>query len=142
MPIKLKSIQDIATKWSKRAAAAAPEYQAGIQSPKADWATETKNSEGAYQAGVQDSIARGAFGKGVQSAGTEKWSRKSLAVGPARYGTGVNAAQSDYATQFQPYADALQRVTLPPRGRRGDPSNVERVRQIATALHSQKTGSA
>jgi hypothetical protein len=140
MDIKLKSVADIATKWAKRAAAAAPDYQAGIQAPKVDWAQATKAADGAYQAGVQDSISRGAFSKGVTKAGTEKWSRKSIAVGPSRYGTGVNAAQTDYSSNFAPYVDALQRVSLPARGRRGDPANIERVRQIATALHSQKTG--
>jgi len=142
MAIKLKSIGDIASKWTKRASAAAPEYQAGVQAPSKDWATEAKAAEPAYQAGVQDAIGRGAFGKGVGKVGSEKWSRKALAVGPARYGQGVTAGQTDYSGNFAPYRDALERVSLPQRGRKGDPANIERVRQIATALHSQKTGGA
>ncbi len=140
MAIKTKAIADVSTKWAQRASAASPDYQRGISAPGKDWATETKASEGAYQAGVQDAVGRGAFGKGVSKAGSEKWSRKSLAVGPARYGPGVTAATSDFAAEFGPYNDALGRIALPARGKRGDPANIERVRTIATALHSQKTG--
>jgi hypothetical protein len=140
MAIKTKPIADVATKWASRASAAAPEYQKGLQSPSKDWATEAKAAEPAYQAGVQDAISRNAFGKGVSRAGSEKWSRKALAVGPGRYGQGVTAGTQDYTTDFGPYLDALGRISLPTRGKRGDPANIERVRTIATALHSQKTG--
>lgn len=140
MAIKTKPIADVAQKWSNRASAAAPDYQKGITAPGKDWATETKASEQAYGAGVQDAIGRNAFGKGVSRAGSEKWQRKSLAVGPARYGQGVQAATQDFSADFGPYLDAMGRISLPPRGKRGDPANIERVRTIATALHSQKTG--
>lgn len=140
MAIKLKPIADVAAKWARRASAAGPDYEAGIRAPKEDWATAAKNAEAAFEAGIQDAISRKAFGKGVSKAGTEKWSRKALAVGPARYGPGVTAAQPDYASEFGPFRDALERIVLPARGRRGDPANIERVRTIATALHSQKTG--
>jgi hypothetical protein len=142
MAIKTKSIADVATKWASRASAASPDYQRGIQAPSKDWGSEAKAAEPAYQAGVQDAMSRGAFGKGVSRAGTEKWQRKSLAVGPSRYGPGVTAATSDFTADFGPYLDALGRISLPARGKRGDPANIERVRTIATALHSQKTGQA
>jgi len=138
--IKTKPIADVAAKWAQRASNAAPDYQKGIQAPSKDWGTEAKAAEPAYQAGVQDAMSRGAFGKGVSKAGTEKWQRKALAVGPSRYGPGVTAATSDFTADFGPYLDALGRIALPARGKRGDPANIERVRTIATALHSQKTG--
>jgi len=138
--IKTKPIADVAQKWANRASAAAPDYQKGVQAPSKDWATEAKAAEQAYQAGVQDAVGRGAFGKGVTKAGSEKWQRKALAVGPARYGQGVTAGTPDYNAGEGPYLDALGRISLPTRGKRGDPANIERVRTIATALHSQKTG--
>jgi hypothetical protein len=142
MAIKTKSIAEVTAKWNTRAAAAAPDYQKGIQAPAEDWGTNTKAAETAYEAGVQGSIARKAFGRGVTKAGTEKWQRKSQAVGPARYGQGVSAGQQDYQSEFGPYLDVIGRVALPPRGMRGDPNNLERVRVIANALHTQKTGAA
>ena len=140
MAIATKSITDVATKWGKRASAASPEYEAGIKAPSKDWGAQAKAAEPAFQAGIQDAISRGAFGKGVTKAGTEKWQRKAVAVGPTRYGPGVTASTSDFTANFGPYLDALGRIALPTRGKRGDPANIERVRTIATALHSQKTG--
>ena len=140
MAIKLKPIADIATKWVRRASAAGPDWESGIRAPKEDWGTATRNAEPAFEAGVQNAVSRKAFGKGVTKAGSEKWSRKALAVGPARYAPGINAGQTDFSTEFAPFRDALERVVLPARGMRGDPANVERVRTIATALHSQKVG--
>lgn len=142
MAITTKSVADVSAKWANRASAAAPDYQKGIAAPTKDWATATKSAEPAYQAGVQDAVGRGAYGKGVAKAGTEKWQRKAQAVGPARYGQGVTAGTQDYTAAEGPYLDALGRIALPTRGKRGDPANIERVRTIATALHSQKTGTA
>lgn len=140
MALKLKSISEITSKWMRRAAASGPDYEAGLRSPKTDWASETKAAEGAFEAGIQDAISRKAFGKGVNDAGTEKWQRKALAVGPARYPSGVAAAEGDFNSGFGPYRDAIERIVLPTRGRRGDPANIERVRAIADALHRQKVG--
>lgn len=140
MALKLKSISEITTKWMRRAAASGPDYEAGVRSPKEDWASETTAAKAAYEAGVADAIGRDAFVKGVREAGTEKWQRKTLAVGPARYPTGVAAAESDYNAGFGPYRDAIERIVLPARGRRGDPANIERVRAIADALYKQKVG--
>jgi hypothetical protein len=140
MEIKLKPISDIATKWVRRAGAAAPDYDAGVRNPKTDWMAQTVAAEGAFEAGISDAIGRKAFSKGVRGAGSEKWSRKTLAVGPARYPQGVSAATGDFATGFGPYRDALERIALPARGRHGDPANLERVRAIADALHGMKVG--
>lgn len=140
--LKLKAMSEIADKWRRRAGAASADYEAGIKSPKEDWASETIAAESAYEAGVTDAIGRKAFGKGVREAGSEKWSRKALAVGPARYTQGVSISEPDYSAGFGPYRDAIERIVLPARGRRGDPANIERVRAIADALHGQKVGRA
>ena len=140
MALTIKPVADIQKKYAQRAQAAAPDYQAGVQNPKADWATNAKAAEPAYQAGVQDAISRGAYGKGVNKAGTQKQQQKAATLGAQRYGPGVAAGAGDYATGVGPYLDTLQRIALPQRGRRGDPANVERVRTIANALHAQKTG--
>lgn len=142
MAIKLKPIADITTKWGRRAAAAGPDLEAGLRNPKTPWAEATKAAEAAQEAGVQDAISRKAFAKGVTKAGDEKWQRKALALAPSRYGPGINAAQSDYSTGFAPYRDALERIALPQKGRKGAPENIERVRVIASALRSQKVGGA
>ena len=138
--ITLKPIGDISAKWARRASAAGPDYQAGVSSPKRSWSAQAKIAEPAFEAGLADAISRKAFGRGVTKAGDEKWSRKTLAVGPARYPSGVAAGAPDYQAEFGPYRDAIERVSLPTKGRRGDPANLERVRAIADALHSLRVG--
>ena len=138
MAITVKPIDAIAKKFVTRAGAAATDYQAGIQAPRQDWATATEGAATTYAAGVQAAIGRNAFAKGVANAGTAKWQRKALTVGPVRYTQGVQAAQGDYASKFAPYRDVLSNINLPPRAPKGDPANINRVAAIASALHSKK----
>ncbi len=138
MAITVKPIDAIAKKYVTRAGAAATDYQSGIQAPRQDWATATEGAATTYAAGVQAAIGRNAFARGVANAGTAKWQRKALAVGPTRYTQGVQAAQGDYASKFAPFRDVLSNLNLPPRAPKGDPANINRVASIAQALHSKK----
>lgn len=138
MAITVKPIDAIAKKYVTRAGAAASDYQSGVQAPRQDWATATESASTTYAAGVQAAIGRNAFSRGVAAAGTAKWQRKALAVGPTRYTQGVQAAQGDYASKFAPFRDVLSNLNLPPRAPKGDPANINRVAAIAQALHSKK----
>jgi len=138
--MRIKSISEIAKKWSEVTPGRTEYYKDGIQSPKEDWEDATAGAEGAYEAGVTDAISRKAFGSGVRDAGTEKWKRKALEIGVSRWGPGVRAAGDDYSKGFAPYRDVIESVSLPPRGRKGDPRNYERVAAIGKALHDKKIG--
>lgn len=130
----------IAQKWQRKAAAAAPDYSNGIANPREDWATKTAQSSQAWAAGVQRAAANNSFQSGVQEAGTEKWKRNAMQKGPARFAQGVQAAQQDYAQGVNKYLDVIESTQLPPRGPKGDPSNIERVRVLAEKLHQAKQG--
>lgn len=138
--MKVKDMSKIREKWKRKASAAGPDYRDGVENPRKDWAGNAADAEEAYEAGVQEAISRKEFGKGVKAAGTAKWQERALAKGAQRFGPGVNAGVDDYDKGFSPYRDELEKVTLPPRGPRGDPNNLERVRQIAAALHKKRTG--
>jgi len=83
-------------------------------------------------------MARGAFGKGVKTAGTSKWQRNALEKGCARWANGIMLAEDAYIQGFTPYAQVISNTKLPPRGPKGDPKNIERVRVMADALHAEK----
>lgn len=140
--VKLRPLDTIKGKWKNRASAAAGDYKFGIENPLEDWATNASAAESAWEGGVQDAISRKAFSKGVKAAGTAKWQERALKKGVRRYPEGVAIAEDDYAKGFEPYYNALSRVTLPPRGPRGDPRNLERVRVIVETLRKVKTGSS
>jgi len=139
--MKVKSIGDIAAKWSKETPARQAYYASGIASPTKDWSEAAQAAEVAYDSGVTAAVGRKAFSRGVREAGTEKWQRKARDVGVPRFAGGVMAAGPDYSAKFGPYRDALEAIVLPARGARGDPGNVARVTKIADELHKRRVSS-
>jgi len=140
MAIKIKSVSEIATKYSRVTPSRSTDFEDGIKSTSpSDYVNATVSSEPNYERGITASIARKSFSKGVRKAG-EKWHSKALNLGPSRYATGTAAAASDYESGYGPYREVIAGLTLPPRGPAGDPKNIERVRVIADALRKAKTG--
>ena len=68
----IKSIEQSSGKWVRRASVATPDYQDGVENPRAPWAASALNGENNYKAGVIAAANRGAYGQGVKSAGDEK----------------------------------------------------------------------
>jgi len=134
----IRSVDLISDKWATVTPLRAADYAAGVASPRRPWAQATKAAEGAYEAGVQKSIAMKAFGKGVIKAGDEKWSRKATVNGVRNWGPGVAEAKGDYQAGFAPYHAAIAAVVLPPRYARRDPRNLARVKAVVDALIAKK----
>lgn len=134
----IRSVDSIAKKWAEVTPMRASDYAFGIANPRRPWAAATKNAEDAYEAGVQKSISRKSFGKGVTKAGDEKWSRKASTRGVANWGPGVADAEGDYQAGFAPYREAIAACKLPPRYARRDPRNLARVKAIVDALIAKK----
>jgi len=134
----IKPLSAITDKWQRQAQASEQSYTEGIQNPRADWKTNTQAANANYKAAIAQSLAQDRFAKGVQKAGTEKWQKNALAKGPARWSQGISLATDSYATGFQPFADTIASTTLPARGPKGDPKNIQRVAVMAKALHDKK----
>lgn len=134
----IKSMDRINSKWVRVTSGAGAEYEEGVRNPSADWQKETASANAAYKAGLQKSIAADSFLKGVNSAGTSKWQDMAIAKGPSRFTQGVALAVDAYSAGFAPYRQTIQGLTLPPRGPKGDPANINRVAVVAKALHDKK----
>lgn len=140
MAIKIKSPSDIARKYAEVTPARSAQYEASIgDTNEAEFAQSAVAGEANWKVGVTDAIAKGTFGKNVGKAGA-KWKRNALKKGPGNYAVGTAAATEDYAEGFAPYQAVISALTLPPKGPRGAPQNIERVRAIATALRAKKVG--
>lgn len=135
---KIASTSEIAAKWGTVTPGRSSYYSEGVANPKADWKTNTLAAVSAYQQGIQASITNKSYEKGVSAAGTTKWQEKATTIGTARYASGVSAAQGDYEAGFAPFRDVIANTALPARKATGDPSNIERVTKLATALHAKK----
>jgi len=131
----IKSIAAIKEKWGRVTPTRQQDYTLGIKNPRRPWEEMTIAATPAYEAGILESIADRRFQTGVARTGNEGWRRKSLEKGPIRWAQGVQLAEDDYGRGFQPYRDLIESIVLPPRGPRGSPQNLERVRIIADALH-------
>lgn len=134
----VKSLDRISSKWARVASVSQTEYEEGIRNPRADWAESTRAAEANFERGIQQAIQRKSFGKGVAKAGTAKWQERSLQKGPSRWADGINVSQANYEAGFAPYREVIQRTSLPARGPKGDPKNIQRVAAIAEALHREK----
>lgn len=134
----IKPLDRTMDKWIRQSQASQPEYEAGVNNPKSDWATQTAAAEKNYAQGVQAAIGRGAFGKGVKKAGTDKWKLNTIQKGSPRWAQGISLSGNAYIDGFSPYHSLISGLTLPPRGPKGDPKNIERVRVVADALHKKK----
>ena len=134
----IKPLDNIRDKWKRVAGQSGPSYEEGVRNPKTDWKTATLQAKENYKLGIQNSIANDSFAKGVNKAGTETWQQNAIEKGPARYTQGVGLADQKYIDGFQPYHSVIANLTLPPRGPKGDPKNINRVAVIAAALHKKK----
>lgn len=140
MAIKIKSAAMIAKKWAEVTPQRARQWQEEITAtPDADWADPTIAAAPNWEQGVATAAAQGLFPRGVEES-RSKWKRKALAVGPARFGPGVRAAEADQAQGFAPYRETIAALTLSPKGPRGSPGNYERVREVGEALHAKRIG--
>lgn len=136
--VQVKKLEEIGKKWSEVTPTRAPYFEAGVRAPRKDWAESAIAANDAWKAGVQEAVTQDRFARGVSRVGTSKWQRKTIEVGVPRWSDGVRKAAPDYIEGFKPYHETLAALTLPPRGARGDPKNIDRVRAIAQALHKKK----
>jgi hypothetical protein len=138
--VKVKDAGASAAKFAQRAGAAGQAYSDGVSNPKNPWAASTQAASQTYATAVTQAVADGRFAKGVSAAGDGKWQANAKGKGAQRYPQGAQAAQGAYQQGVAPYLQTLGSITLPPRGPKGDPGNVNRVQAIATALRNQKLG--
>lgn len=139
----IKPLQTIRSKWKANASSsqAGDSYRQGVTNPRRSWEEATAAADEARRAGLEAAEQRDAFRRGVQDAGNAKWSRRATTLGPARFRQGIQESESDFESGFMPYHETLSSLTLPPRGPKGSPENLERVRAVTEALHRRKISS-
>ena len=127
-----------AAKWGTNTANATGFYTEGVKNPRQSWSTATQAAAQNQADGITKAIQEKRFQKGVAKAGDSKWSEGAINKGSARFAQGVQAGQSSYETNVQPFLNTIDSVTLPPRYPKGDPRNINRVTAIANALRAKK----
>jgi hypothetical protein len=129
---------NVAKKWGSNTTASTEFYTDGVRNPRTPWAAATTAAAANQAAGVQKAISEKRFEKGVAKAGDSKWQSGAIEKGSARFAQGVQAGQSEYEKNVQPFLQTIESTTLPPRYPKGDPRNILRVTAIADALRKKK----
>lgn len=129
----------MATKFVARAGQALNDYRDGVQAAGPEWESRTVESEANFEAGVQQAIADKRFGRGVRGSG-QKFQVNAVTLGVPRYGPGVTQAKEAWARGVQPAIDALKALTLPPKGPKRSPQNMQRAQAVVTTLSALVTG--
>lgn len=139
----IKSLSRIADKWEDNASSsqARAAYLDGVRNPRRSWEDSTAAADDARKEGLKAADERDAFRVGVREAGNQKWQDRATKLGPSRFGQGVKEAKDDFQKGFSPFHSVIAGLTLPPRGPKGSPENIERVKVIAEALHAERVGS-
>ena len=134
----IKPLEKIAAKWATVSGRSGGEYEEGVRNPRSDWQKSTAAANSAWKQGVNQAVADDRFATGVAATPNSKWQDNAISKGVSRYSAGVQLAQQAYMDGFAPFAAVIASTTLPPRGPKGDPNNIQRVSVLADALHKAK----
>lgn len=135
---KVRGTDEITKKFIEVTPGRSAYYAAGVEDPLEDWETNTVLSMAAFKSAVAAADIGKRFVGGAKRAGTAKWKRKSVDIGVDRFGPGVSASELDYKAGIEPYVAVIGATELTGRKPRGDPANLKRVEEVATALHRKR----
>lgn len=136
MATRIKSIDSLKKKYETNAAGATGSFVEGVQNPRRSQSEAAIAAKDTYAQAVQEAIADDRFAAGVAEAGDGKWKQGATTLGKDRYAGGVRAGADDWAKGAKPVIDAMAAVDLPPKGVKGDPANLERVRLMNEAARA------
>ncbi len=142
MAIQIKDVGTLSKKFADRAAAAVPDYKAGVMQPKASQSASAIAAIPLWQQAVSSGAAAARMKAGLTAAGDAGWQAGASGKGADRYPGGVRAAQQKWGTNVSPFLQLLSGLTLPPKGIRGSDANIGRVQAVAAALHALKVSRA
>lgn len=137
---EVKPMSKIVEKFMRNASRAAPDYKDGCETTKKDQAALAIESAPIYEAALTASFGRDAFQKGLRKSGHSGWKRGATGKGTLRYPQGIIESGPAFQEGFAPHHSALEGITYPPRGPRGSPQNLERVRIENETLHKIRIG--
>lgn len=140
MALKVKDIAKSAAKYVARAGVAGPDYTAGVQGAGTTQFDNALAAAPNWAAGVQTAAANGAFAKGLNKVGPQKWITNAVNKGAKNYPAGVAQESGAYSSGVTPFFQVLANLNLTQRFPRGDPRNQQRSVDVQTALHKAKVG--
>lgn len=136
MGIAIKDTSTLAAKFVKRAQAATTDLQNGLQNPRRSQTAEAIAAVPRWTQAVSSPDASKRLATNLQKAGDGKWQANAIRKGvtEGRYSAGVGSAGPDWAAGTEPMLNALRNLTLPEKGLRRSPQNLQRVAAVNQAV--------
>ena len=137
--VKIKSASQIDANYKAAIGRVPNAYKTGVQATS-DWQEKASSSEAEdlWAARVAEAAAAKRRQKAVSQVSNADWQSAAANVGAARIGQGMTNNADKRTRNFEPYRNAIESVSLPPRT--ADPlANVDaRVKPIVSALVDTK----
>ena len=138
--VKIKSVEDIASKWADVTPGRAPYYEAEVKVAGPEWKAGATAGQKAYESAMRDPKVLARRKAKITDEAAGKYQDKAGTVGPGRFREGIPAGQPYFASGFGPYHSVIAAWVKPVRGPRGDPKNYDIVKSIGDALHKRRVG--
>lgn len=139
--VKIKSSSEIAKKWEEAIGRVPGAYKSGVTATN-DWAEKASSNEAEdlWNAKIAEAAAARRRQKAVSAVSNEEWKKAASEKGAARIGAGMTASKGKRTSNFEPYRNAIEGVSLP--AKTADPmANIDaRVKPIVSALVETKKG--
>ncbi len=139
--MQCKSAKTIAEKWARVTPTRTTDFEEGVRNPTKDWEKESLASEENYQKSLQASFARKARPAGIKKCGTSGQQSATIEKGLNRWPEGVAGAEDKMSAGMEMVVRAIESVPLRPKYPKGDPRNLEIIKDITQAIHKAKIAS-
>ena len=134
----VKSAAEIAAKFIRVTPDRVQDYEDGVRNPRRDWLKNSVESEDNYQAALKASFARNARVKGLQRVGTSGQMAATIEKGIPRWPEGVRISEDKMRSGMEFVVRAIESVKERPKYPKGDPRNLEIVKDITQAIHKAR----
>ena len=132
------SVQEAGKRLAAAGFAFADRYSRGVQGKGSDWQRGASGAAANFQAGVQKALADGAFQKGVQKAGANRYDEGVRVKGAQNWPSGMQLAENRYQEGVQPFTGLWDAALPTPRGARGSAANLSRMTENVKRFSAAK----
>ncbi len=133
-----KSAAAIAAKFIRVTPDRVQEYEDGVRNPRRDWQKNAIDSEDNYQAALKASFTRNARVKGIQRVGTAGQMAATIEKGIPLWPERIRMAEEAMRNGMEWVVRAIESVKERPKYPKGDPRNLEIVKDLTQAIHKAR----
>jgi hypothetical protein len=118
---------DAAQRHSEAGLRLSDRYSKGVTGKGGRWQSGAAGAQKNYNDGIQQSISKGSYAKGVSKAGSSKYDHGVTTKGVRNWGPGMSDSAQAYTTGVSKVAGLWSQALSTPRGPKRSPANLQRM---------------